>query len=160
LKGKLCGDQNLCISILLVGSVVGVLDAKVKTPLALDAKAVVDALKAQGLPVTNVIVFSAANDPNKLLGRPRQYSSKANFQDARYIDQKIDDQYQHTVEVFPSAALATERKAYVDRVTRGVAFLQQYQFQNGKILLRLDHVLMPEEAAKYNDALKFIAAGK
>jgi hypothetical protein len=126
----------------------------------LDAGAVVVALKAKGLPIKNVKVYKASDDPNKLLGRPRQYSSKASFHDARYIDDQYADQFQNTIEVFPTVVLASERKSYIDRVTRGVAFLQQYQFQNGNVLLRLDHELTPDEAKEYHDALKLIIAGQ
>jgi hypothetical protein len=126
----------------------------IKKPI--DAKTVVDAIAAKGLPVTNVTVYNASNDPNKLLGRPRQYLSKASFQDTRYIDDQDADQYQNTVEVFPTVVLATERRSYIDRVTRRAPFLQQYQFQSGKILLRLDRSFTPTEAKEYHDALKLI----
>lgn len=39
------------------------------------------ALKAKGLLIGTVVVYTAETDTNKLLGRPNQYTSKVNFAD-------------------------------------------------------------------------------
>ena len=123
-------------------------------PLTADQLA--DALIKQGLPIVDKIVFDARTDPNKLLGRPGGYSSKVSFRDERYIDSEEDSMYQHTIETFPTAAAAQSRKRYVDKVTNGVSFLMQYQFISGRILLRMDKVLTPDEATQYDTALQKI----
>lgn len=47
-----------------------------------DAKAVLDKLTAAGLPVANPAVQDENSDPNNLLGRPNEYTSRARFQAA------------------------------------------------------------------------------
>jgi len=41
------------------------------------------ALKSAGLPIGAVRSYTASTDPNELLGRPGQYTGKANFRDRR-----------------------------------------------------------------------------
>lgn len=53
------------------------------------ADQVVDGLRAAGLPIGEVQVFDASNDPNSQLGRPGQYTSKASFADTR-IGTEVD----------------------------------------------------------------------
>lgn len=58
----------------------------------LSAKDVIDKLKSAGLPIDNIIVYTEDTDANKLLGRPNQYISKANFADTtvKQSDDKSD----------------------------------------------------------------------
>ena len=119
----------------------------------ISAEKVLKSLAEQGLPIVNEIIFDAKTDPNRLLGRPGGYLSKVSFFDARYLDRDSDGNYQHTIEVFVTPAAAQTRKRYIEKVTNGVPFLAQYQFNSGRILLRLDKALTPDEADKYNAAL-------
>ena len=48
-----------------------------------NAEAVVERLQAAGLTIGKVIVYTEETDPNDLLGRPGQYTSKAAFTDTR-----------------------------------------------------------------------------
>ena len=47
------------------------------------AAEVITALKAKGLPVGAFVNYTAENDPNQRLGRPREYIGKVNFWDTR-----------------------------------------------------------------------------
>lgn len=129
--------------------------AEAKAETAAD---VVAALKASGLPVGDVTVITAATDSNKLLGRPNQYTSKADFYDTRHPvnADKMEDPV-HTVEVFVNAEDAKARHDYVENVTKGVGFLTQYQILEGKVLLRMDKAMLPDETEQYRAALKKIA---
>jgi hypothetical protein len=49
----------------------------------LDAAGVIKAITEQGLPVTLTVTYTAETDPNKQLGRPNGYTSKASFTDSR-----------------------------------------------------------------------------
>jgi hypothetical protein len=48
-----------------------------------DANEVVQRLEAEGMPIGESKAYSAENDPNELLGRPGQYTSKVIFKDTR-----------------------------------------------------------------------------
>ena len=54
--------------------------------VALTEDAIVDALSASDLPITNLEVFDAETDPNSLLGRPGQYTVKVSWEDGRLTD--------------------------------------------------------------------------
>jgi hypothetical protein len=49
---------------------------------------IIAALKSAGLPIGAVRSYTASTDPNKLLGRPGQYTGKANFRDRRLVEQE------------------------------------------------------------------------
>lgn len=122
------------------------------------AKDVVDALAAAGLPVTSVTVLDEKTDSNNLLGRPGQYTSKVMFYDGRHPKAKDGgDEGENTVEMFASAEAAKTRRDYIDGVTKGLPFLMQYQVLRGRVLLRLDKVLLPSEEKAYEAALAKIA---
>jgi hypothetical protein len=107
------------------------------------------------LPIDEVVTHTAKTDPNHLLGRPGYYSSKTDFRDKRYYSDEISEWEgdNHTIEVFPSAAAALSRKKYVERVTKDVPFLTQYLILRGRILVRFDRVMTPDEVQEYSDAL-------
>lgn len=120
----------------------------------IDAAAVAGKLQAAGIPIKQLQILTAENDPNAMLGRPGGYSSKVLFRDGRHEgDQLADDS---TIEVFADEAGAAKRKAYVESVTEGTPFLTQYMYQQGPVLVRLDRTITPAEAAKYEQALKSI----
>src|SRR5665647_137930 len=64
----------------------------------LTAAEVLDGLKSAGLPIGNAVEYTAETDTNKLLGRPGQYTGKANFEDTRIDEdtQSLND----SIEVF------------------------------------------------------------
>jgi hypothetical protein len=78
-------------------------------------------LKAASLPIMHLIVYTAATDPNHLLGRQGGYTSKVAWQDHRavtagttdgtFIGASIDSG--GGIEVFPEAAEAQARYHYL-----------------------------------------------
>jgi hypothetical protein len=120
-----------------------------KPPLTGDGAAA--ALRGSGLPVTDVRVFTAETDPNKLLGRPGEYTHKVSWQDTRTPGEGNDA----TIEVFATADDLKRRKAYTEAIARtGGLFAQYVEANEARLaLLRLPHDLTPDQAKGYRDWL-------
>lgn len=125
----------------------------VEQSVEVTAISIVNGLKKSGLSIEDITEVTADNDKNKLLGRPNQYISKAFFYDAAYSkdDEQLLDPV-NTVEIFKNDADAKARKDYIEEVTKGVAFLSEYQVLSGNKLLRLNKALSPADAKKYETA--------
>lgn len=128
-------------------------------PRPLTADQVMAKLKAAGLPIGQVFVYTEVTDPNKLLGRPGQYTSKTDAGDTRHPELDPTKTCVVCVEVYPTPAGAQARKAEVDRIGASAAFLLEYTYAEGTVCLRQDHALLPSESAAYDAALKQIVAG-
>lgn len=129
-------------------------------PVAKDAAGVVARLKAARLPIGAVIIYTAENDPNHLLGRPGGYLSKAGFADTRINPKDARDDKPGSVdlggdiEVFADAAGANARADYIRKALASMPMLgTQYEYVSGPVLLRLSQVLTPDQAAAYKKAL-------
>lgn len=126
-------------------------------PSGNQATMVVNALHAAGLPVTLTVVYTAASDPNHLLGRPGQYTAKVAFEDARVkgSDPTELDAIDNggSVEVFATAAQAAARITYIQAFA---ALAPEYDYQQGGVLLRVSHLLTPDQAKAYATALAHI----
>jgi hypothetical protein len=149
-----CGDANASPPIAVTSQSVATQPSPVATsaPSVRTAGQVVDALQKSGLPITNVTVYTAETDTNHLLGRPNQYTSKANWHDSR--DSNASDTY--SVEGFTNADDADARKAYIQTVTKDVAFACEYDDIEGTYLLRISCELTPDQAAAYDTSLRTI----
>lgn len=149
------------------------------TSAAPDAAAVAAGLRAAKLPVGTVKVYSAADDPNNLLGRPGGYTSKVNFHDTRLpapvepgpcdpLQPGQDEPVCHnkpkdpdindggSIEVFDNEADAKKRFDYVDAITRGGGPFTEYHWLVGKTFIRVSASLTPEQAKPYEAAAKKI----
>jgi hypothetical protein len=99
---------------------------------------------------------TAQNDPNHLLGRPNQYTSKVIFSDARIAAadvsglEKGDALRGGAVEVFARNADAKARADYIQEVTRSLPALAEYDFVHGTVVVRVSHYLTPKQAAEYD----------
>jgi hypothetical protein len=123
----------------------------------LDANGYADKLSSAGLPIQNIIVYTAENDPNGALGHPNQYTSKVIFADTT-IEQTVGkDPIGGTIEVFNNAADAEKRKKYLDCQDKELSTYTEYSYINGCALLRLYRTLTPDQAAGYEEA--FMAIG-
>ena len=133
--------------------------AQARKPVALSAEAVAKRLASAGLPVVQIVALTAATDSNKLLGRPGQYISKADFEDSRRLASGDDemDVTDNTIEVFATVADAQRRQAYITRVTSAAPMFTQYIYRRGTILLRIQKSMLPDEARSYEAALAKIA---
>lgn len=135
--------------------------SSVSTPAkqTMDAKAIVDALAKNGMPISKIDVYTADNDPNKLLGRPGQYTSKVNFVDKR-VDEPMNDSVDvingGSVEVFANDQDAKQRFDYVSNIAKAGGMFAEYDFLDGNVLLRLSHDLTPTQEKQYEQALQKI----
>lgn len=125
-----------------------------------DAAAVIAQLKAAGLPIANVAVVTAANDPNQMLGRPGMYISKDTFTDTRIDPAKARDDTAGavdlggSVEVFSKSSDAKVRAAWIKGVEKSAPiFGAEYDYLSGDVLLRVSQSLTPDQAAAYKKAL-------
>ena len=119
------------------------------------AAALAARLKAAGLPVRHLIAYTAASDPNHLLGRQGGYTSKVAWADPRAARQDAGDTRGSIglgggIEAFPTAAGARARYEYL----RGFQppFGDGYDYLSGTALLRLSQYLTPAQARAYRAA--------
>ncbi|HEX2054119.1 MAG TPA: hypothetical protein VHJ78_10395 [Actinomycetota bacterium] len=122
----------------------------------------IEHLKASRLPIGRVDVYNAETDPLKRLGRPGEYIGKAIFQDSRMpLEMQQGSNvisFQNSggiVETYRSAEELQARKRELDVARQQIpGALPEYNYINGVVLLRLGHVLTPQQAAEYENALK------
>ncbi len=120
------------------------------------AEDIVNALKDAGLTITNMDVYTAENDPNSLLGRPNQYTSKVNFIDSRIeeeVSERIGVQNGGSVEMFNTIEDAETRFNYISEISKTAPMFNEYEYINGKVILRVSRLLTPEQAAEYENTL-------
>ncbi|MFJ1652380.1 hypothetical protein ACIOC2_13370 [Streptomyces sp. NPDC088337] len=98
------------------------------------------------------------NDPNHLLGRPNQYTSKVTFTDSRLKAADVVGAEEGAVErggaveVFADPVDAQARAKYIGSVTKSMPTLAEYDYVHGSILVRVSHYLTPAQAAEYKAA--------
>src|SRR5262249_24741687 len=116
------------------------------------AAALAARLRAAGLPVRHLIVYTAASDPNHELGRQGGYTSKVAWADPRAAGQEAGDTrgvigLGGGIEAFPAAADARARHEYL----RGFQppFGDGYDYLSGTAILRLSQYLTPAQARAY-----------
>ncbi|MEU6222386.1 hypothetical protein [Streptomyces sp. NPDC047042] len=101
---------------------------------------------------------TAAGDPNHLLGRPGQYTSKTTFTDTRVKASDVVGAEKGAVElggaieVFDSESDAQARAKYIQTVTKSLPALAEYDYVDGVLLVRVSHYLTPAQAAEYKTA--------
>lgn len=115
-----------------------------------DAAAIIRDLAASGVPVKLGTVYDENTDPNKLLGRPNGYLSKAEFTDSRVKADKAG-----SVEVFDDASGAEARAEYIQALGKSPA-LAEYTFVRGNVVVRVDKDMAPSDAKAYEEALNKI----
>lgn len=121
------------------------------------ADQIVAALKAAGRPIGDALTYTAANDPNSLLGRPNGYTSKTAFYDTGLPQQNpspFDVSDGGSVELFANNAGAQARMTYIQTIAKGLPALTEYDYVQGGALLRLSARLTPDQAAQYAAAFR------
>lgn len=105
-------------------------------------------------------VYDATTDPNHELGRPGGYTSKAAFADSRIdpSDPKVLNRpgsvdLGGSVEVYPDEQGARNRVDYMQAISKGAPFLAEYDYRNGRVVLRVSRALTPDQAGEYQVAL-------
>lgn len=128
--------------------------AEVSAKAPENAAEAISAIQAQGLKLQDVVVLDEKTDTNNLLGRPGQYTSKVFFHDVRHPKTpESGDEFEATLEMFPSPKEAKARHDYIAEMTAGMPVLLQYQFLRGNTLLRLPKAFTPSETKDYEQAL-------
>lgn len=122
------------------------------------AAGLVATIKAAGLPVAEFVSYTAETDPNRLLGRPNQYTGKANWHDSRLPAPptvgKVDVSDGGGVEIWPTQAGAQARADYIANIGKNLPALVEYDYVLGKVLLRVSKELTPDQALAYKVALQ------
>jgi hypothetical protein len=102
---------------------------------------------------------TATTDPNYLLGRPGEYTSKVTFTDSSVPAGDVagagpgDVERGGAIEVFAHPGDARTRAAYIRSVTRGMPALAEYDYVQGTVLVRVSRYLAPKRAAAYESAV-------
>lgn len=129
-----------------------------------EAEAVVEHLKAQGLPIGRYDAYSAETSPFKPLTGSHLYETMVIFSDTRIEPVLLPesevlkfDESGGIIETFASRDDLRARAAQIDAVRsladeQGVDLESEYQIRQGNILLRLGHV-MEEWTGEYEAAL-------
>jgi hypothetical protein len=129
---------------------------------ALTAEQVTQKLAEKVPSVTLTKAYTAEDDPNKLLGRPGQYTSKTAFADSRVPKEGLpadNTQTEHGggVEVFPDEAGANARKELIQKLGQSMGgLIAEYDYVKGGVLVRVSSKLTPDQAKEYETALSAI----
>lgn len=120
------------------------------------ASGLVDRLKAEGLPIGKVVIYTADTDQNHLLGRPHQYTGKVAWEDTTYSDTSDPNQkWGGSIEVFASNADLKARADYIKALGASPIFAEyDYTSNTGQFLFRLANELTPDQAAAYAAKVK------
>lgn len=96
-------------------------------------------------------------DPNRLLGRPGQYTSAATVVDQRVPEELRSDptgvDAGAKVEVFSDESEAQARADYIGQIAEVSPLGVEYDYQVGAVLLRVSKELPPATAEQYRAAL-------
>jgi hypothetical protein len=115
---------------------------------------VISALRHAGIPIGRVRYYTPSSDPNKLLGRPGQYTGKANFRDRRIRSAGFDVDDGGSVETFASKDEAKRRFDYVSAIAKSASLFAEYDYVEGTVFLRVSHELTPAQAKAYERAFR------
>lgn len=116
---------------------------------ALDAKTVLAKLTAAKLGLTNQNVQDEDTDPNKLLGRPNGYTSRASadLPGGDKDGDKYDVSRGLAVEVYADAAGAETRSKYIQGLLKNTPILGvEYHYLSGSVLVRVAGDVKPSQA--------------
>ncbi|MFE5582577.1 hypothetical protein [Kitasatospora sp. NPDC056531] len=118
-----------------------------------DAAAIAAKIKKVVHTAATTTNITAADDPNKLLGRPHQYTSATVITDSRIEDANAKGADRGaTVEVFATAEDAKARAAYIEAIGKAQPIFAEYDFLHGTVLVRVAKALTPDQAAEYDKA--------
>ncbi|MFF0409045.1 hypothetical protein ACFYUY_01245 [Kitasatospora sp. NPDC004745] len=96
--------------------------------------------------------ITADDDPNKLLGRPHQYTSATVLVDSRIDSSTGSVDRGAVIEVFATADDAKARFAYIDAIGKAQPLFAEQDFLHGAVLVRVAKALTPAQAAEYDKA--------
>ncbi|KAB1986334.1 hypothetical protein [Streptomyces triticiradicis] len=124
----------------------------------LTAGAAFRSLSARVRTATPTGTVTAENDPNHLLGRPGEYTSKVTFSDSWVQASQVTGadpgavERGGAVEVFADASDARARAEYIRGIAESSPALAEYDYVHGPVLVRVSRYLTPKQAAQYESA--------
>ena len=123
-------------------------------PEPVGALTVAERLQAAIPSVSSVTEVTENNDSNNLIGRPGQYVTAAWVSDVSSDPTQTGIDGGAVVEVFANAEDAQSRSTYIQDTLRsmGPAFGTEYHYFDGSVLLRVSGVIVPSQAALYEQA--------
>jgi len=112
------------------------------------------ALQSQVPTITGITEVTEANDANNLIGRPGQYVSAAWIADSAADPAQTGIDGGAVVETFATPENTQTRSDYIQGVLQGAGGVlgTEYHYLNGTVLLRVSGILMPSQAAVYEEA--------
>ncbi|WP_462188600.1 hypothetical protein [Frankia sp. CcWB2] len=130
----------------------------------LTAEQVAIRLAGAGLPLHTTVVYTAASDPDRLLGRANGYTSRIAFSDPRVGVNEVSgspaDAIERggAIEVFADAESAQRRATKLLTVTADNPLVTEYVFVQRTVVLRVSLVLSEDIARGYEAVLLRLAA--
>ncbi|KQC36991.1 hypothetical protein UK82_18430 [Frankia sp. ACN1ag] len=130
----------------------------------LTAEQVAISLAKAGLPLHTTVVYTAATDPDRLLGTAGGYSSRIAFSDSRVGSNEVAGapagaiERGGAVEAFHDAAAAQRRATRLLTVTKDNPLVTEYVYVRGGVVLRVSLVLTDGQAKGYETALQRLAS--
>ncbi|MFF8533234.1 hypothetical protein ACF07B_14940 [Streptomyces sp. NPDC015532] len=122
------------------------------------AHGVFQALSAKVRTAALTDTVTAENDPNHLLGRPGEYTSKVTFSDSWVQASQVTGadpgavERGGAVELFADASDARARAEYLRGIAKSSPALDEYDYVHGSVLVRVSRYLTPKQAAQYEAA--------
>lgn len=108
---------------------------------------ILQSLKGAGLDLEITSIYTEETDPNHNLGRPGQYTGKADF--------AIGSAKKNTLETFANAADCDAREEYLSAYadpSLGAFGLNQYMYKTEFAILRVSYDITPSKAEEYEAA--------
>ncbi|EIV95685.1 hypothetical protein [Frankia sp. QA3] len=126
----------------------------------LTAEQVAIRLAEAGLPLHTTVVYTAATDPDRLLGTAGGYSSRIAFSDPRVGSNEVAGapagaiERGGAIEAFRDAAAAQRRATRLLTVTENNPLITEYVYVRGGVVVRVSLVLTEQQAKGYEAALQ------
>ena len=129
-----------------------------RAPVGLGTAEQVAAYLEQGISsMSTSVVYTAATDPDHLLGRSGGYRSKAAFTDSRIQPGEVAGtgaspvDLGGVIETYATAGQARARAAHLQATLSGLD-AAEYHYYAGASLIRVSRILTPVQAADYQQA--------
>jgi hypothetical protein len=122
---------------------------------SLSNRDLVGVVKATRLPIARITVRDENNDPENLIGRPCQYTSRVDWQDSR---RKMDPDFPNApfagiLEVYPTPDDARMNADRLVRFGKALPGWATYVYQAGPVLLQVGGDMKPSQAEQYRSAM-------
>jgi len=124
---------------------------------SMSAADVLDQLIEAGFPIYGQAILTVDTDPQKLLGTPHYYTSKAKWLDRRAGSLNDNGAF---IEVFNNSSDCKARKETIDQTYSMLSSVRYYTFQEGNVLLCIQCDLSSGQVAEYEEAFKALSQGK